>query len=102
MGNTGDALTNILAQVQKMSANLGDLREGSEVQVDGLTEISTALEALDKLTQHNANIALTGRETAQNLKSQVANIQGAISVFQHSDTSANGGGTSAYADVGAA
>ena len=102
VGNTGDALTNILAQVQKMSANLGDLREGSEVQVDGLTEISTALEALDKLTQHNANIALTGRETAQNLKSQVANIQGAISVFQHSDTSANGGGTSAYADVGAA
>jgi len=102
VGNTGDALTNILAQVQKMSANLGDLREGSEVQVDGLTEISTALEALDKLTQHNANIALTGRETAQNLKSQVANIQGAISVFQHSDASANGGGTSAYAEVGAA
>ena len=102
VGNTGNTLTNILAQVQKMSANLGDLREGSEVQVDGLTEISTALEALDKLTQHNANIALTGRETAQNLKSQVANIQGAISVFQHSDASANGGGTSAYAEVGAA
>ena len=102
VGNTGDALTNILAQVQKMSANLGDLREGSEVQVDGLTEISTALEALDKLTQHNANIALTGRETAQNLKSQVANIQGAISVFQHSGASANEEGASAYADVGAA
>ena len=102
VGNTGDALTNILAQVQKMSANLGDLREGSEVQVDGLTEISTALEALDKLTQHNANIALTARETAQNLKSQVTNIQGAVSVFQHSDASAKEEGASAYADVGAA
>ena len=102
VGNTGDALTNILAQVQQMSANLGYLREGSEVQVDGLTKISTALEALDKLTQRNANISLTGRETAQNLKSQVANIQGAISVFQHSDQSTNGGDASAYADVGAA
>lgn len=60
VGNTGDALTNILAQVQKMSANLGYLREGSEVQVDGLTKSLTALEALDKLTQRNANISLTG------------------------------------------
>ncbi len=64
---TGHALTEIVAQVQRVSANIDAVVESSREQSTGLREINTAVNTMDQGTQQNAAMVEQSTAASHNL-----------------------------------
>ena len=73
VGRTGEALTQIIAQINQIAASVNRIAAGAEEQATGLQQVSTAVNLMDQSTQQNAAMVeqataathATAHETAQ-------------------------------------
>ena len=64
MDRTGEALQNIVASVEDISAQVSEIASSSQQQAEGLGEINEGMNRLDSVTQQNA--AMVEEATADN------------------------------------
>lgn len=57
VGNTGDALARIAAQVSDVAAAVSDIAASAQDQAAGLLEVNSAITGIDRVTQQNAAMA---------------------------------------------
>ena len=62
VGETGDALSRIVAQVAEVSGVVGEIASSAQEQATGLAEVNTAVNQMDQVTQQNA--AMVEQSTA--------------------------------------
>ena len=62
VGETGEALSRIVAQVAEVSGVVGEIASSAQEQATGLAEVNTAVNQMDQVTQQNA--AMVEQSTA--------------------------------------
>ncbi len=62
VGETGEALSRIVAQVAEINSAVGEIASAAQEQATGLAEVNTAVNQMDQVTQQNA--AMVEQSTA--------------------------------------
>lgn len=92
VGETGEALQQIVSQVQKVDGNVEAIVEASREQATGLKEINTAVNSMDQGTQQNAAMVEEANAAAHSLASEADALFKLLSQFtieQHSASARN-------------
>jgi methyl-accepting chemotaxis protein len=82
VGDTGEALKAILAQVAEIRTLVGDIAHSAQEQAAGLNDVSTAVTQMDRLLQTNAGMVEEATASAHVLKEQATRLQSLIDNFQ--------------------
>jgi methyl-accepting chemotaxis protein len=88
VGQTGQALSGIVAKVTEMDALIGEIASSSQEQATGLDQINTAVNQMDQITQQNAAMVEEATAAAASLSSeavQLANLVGHFAIGQGGD-----------------
>lgn len=93
VGETGSALAEIVAQVVEINAVIGDIAQSARTQATGLHEISSAVAAMDKVTQQNAAMVEESTAASQKLADEATLLAGLV---DHFDLGMPGGGADAH------
>jgi methyl-accepting chemotaxis protein len=80
--NAGRTMDEIVAQVQRVTALIGEISEASQTQFVSLGEVNTAVVQLDEMTQRNAALAEQSAAAALSLCGQAQGLSQAVAVFQ--------------------
>ncbi|WP_255561777.1 methyl-accepting chemotaxis protein [Pseudohoeflea coraliihabitans] len=86
VGETGETLTAIVAQVNEVSANVQAIVTASAEQATGLGEINHAVTSIDQGTQQNAAMVEESSAAAHSLAGEAAELFKMIGQFQLDDT----------------
>ena len=86
VGETGKALTTIVAEVQEISAHVDAIIESAREQSAGLAEINVSVSSIDQGTQQNAAMAEELTASAHALGSEVNSINSMLCGFSTSQT----------------
>jgi methyl-accepting chemotaxis protein len=78
---TGEALKRIVAQVAELNVIVGDIANGSKEQASGLSEINSAINQMDQITQANASIAQQSTDAAKALEGEAEQLNALVSQF---------------------
>lgn len=81
VGETGEALQQIVSQVQKVDGNVEAIVEASREQATGLKEINTAVNSMDQGTQQNAAMVEEANAAAHSLASEAEALFRLLSQF---------------------
>lgn len=73
-----ESLTQIIKNVSNVDALISGIASASGEQSKGVNEISISMNELDKVTQHNSNVAQTTSIHANNLKKQAFDMENLI------------------------
>jgi methyl-accepting chemotaxis protein len=87
VGQTGQALERIVAQVGNIDINVTAIVESSREQSTGLVEINKAVNIMDQGTQQNAAMVEETTAASARLSSETENLRNLVSQFrfgQHS------------------
>ncbi|MEM5494068.1 PAS domain-containing methyl-accepting chemotaxis protein [Hoeflea sp. AS16] len=82
VGQTGEALANIVEQVKQINANVEAIVTGSREQSTGLNEINTAVNAMDQGTQQNAAMVEQSTAASHGLAQEAASLFQLLSKFR--------------------
>lgn len=82
VGQTGEALQQIVLQVQDINVNVVAIVEGAKEQATGLKEINHAVNAMDQGTQQNAAMVEQSTAASHGLAEEAEALFGLISQFQ--------------------
>jgi methyl-accepting chemotaxis protein len=82
VGDTGEALKAILAQVSEIRTLVGDIAHSAQEQAAGLNDVSTAVTQMDRLLQTNAGMVEEATASAHVQKEQATRLQSLIDNFQ--------------------
>ncbi len=82
VGETGEALANIVEQVKQINANVEAIVTGSREQSTGLNEINTAVNAMDQGTQQNAAMVEESTAASHSLAQEAASLFQLLSRFK--------------------
>lgn len=82
VGETGEALANIVEQVKQINANVEAIVTGSREQSTGLNEINTAVNAMDQGTQQNAAMVEQSTAASHGLAQEAASLFQLLSRFK--------------------
>lgn len=82
VGETGEALTGILLEVQEINRNIGAIVESSHEQASGLREINKAINEIDQSTQKNAAMVEESSAASHSLAQQAENLRDLLSQFR--------------------
>ena len=82
VGETGQALANIVEQVKQINANVEAIVTGSREQSTGLNEINTAVNAMDQGTQQNAAMVEESTAASHSLAQEAASLFQLLSRFK--------------------
>lgn len=82
VGQTGEALQEIVGQVQQVSGNVTAIVESSKEQATGLKEINTAVNTMDQGTQQNAAMVEETTAAAHSLAREADSLFRLVSQFQ--------------------
>ncbi len=82
VGETGESLERMMAQVVEINAVVGEIAAGAKEQAIGLAEVNTAINQMDQMTQRNA--AMVGESTAatHTLSQETAQLSDLIGQFR--------------------
>jgi methyl-accepting chemotaxis protein len=89
VGETGEALTGIVAQVENINLNVTAIVESSREQAIGLKEINQAVISMDQGTQQNAAMVEQSTAASHNLATEVEALNRLLATF---DTGVAAGG----------
>ena len=78
----GKSMTEIVAQVQRVSQLIGEISGASVQQSTGIGQIGDAVGQLDHVTQQNAALVEESAAAAESLSRQAARLAQIVSVFQ--------------------
>jgi methyl-accepting chemotaxis protein/rubrerythrin len=82
--DAGRTMGEIVNQVQRVTALIGEISEASQSQFSSLGEVNTAVVQIDEMTQRNAALAEQSAAAALSLCEQAKGLSQAVSVF-HTD-----------------
>jgi methyl-accepting chemotaxis protein len=82
VNNAGETMTEIVAQVQKVTALIGEITAATLVQNTDAVAVNDAVEQLDSMTQQNAALAEQSAAAAQSLSQHAEKLSDAVSVFK--------------------
>ncbi|MGB8279152.1 MAG: methyl-accepting chemotaxis protein [Methylovirgula sp.] len=91
VGETGAALAEIVAQVVEINSVIGDIANSARTQATGLHEITSAVAAMDKVTQQNAAMVEESTAASQKLAEEAALLAGLVDHFELGTLRAAGG-----------
>ena len=80
--NAGEVMSEIVAQVERVSGLVGDISRSSREQDQGIAEIHQAMGELDEMTQRNAALAEQSTAAAESLRLQSERLSAAVASFR--------------------
>lgn len=81
----GDMLQSLVPDIERTSSLVAEISRASQEQDAGATQVNTAIQQLDHVTQKNTSAADEMSTTAEALASQAEQLQAAIKFFRVSD-----------------
>jgi methyl-accepting chemotaxis protein len=78
----GTTMTDIVAQVQRVTTLVAEISEASREQTGGIEQVNHAVSQLDEMTQQNAALVEEGAATAESLKEQARRLAESVAVFR--------------------
>ncbi len=88
VGQSGDAMTDIVAQVRRVSELITEISAATRQQTQGIGQVGDAVTQLDRVTQQNAALVEESAAAADSLSQQAAKLVEAVSVFRLDDADA--------------
>ena len=82
VGQSGDAMTDIVAQVRRVSELIAEIGASTQQQTQGIGQVGDAVTQLDRVTQQNAALVEESAAAADSLSQQAAKLVEAVSVFK--------------------
>jgi methyl-accepting chemotaxis protein len=82
VGETGQTLDQILAQVDEINDLVGEIAASSKEQATGLAEVNAAMDQMDRVTQQNAAMVEQSTAATYALASEAAELERLIGRFQ--------------------
>ncbi len=82
VGDTGKALTTIVAEVQEINRHVAAIVESAQEQASGLQQINTAVNQMDQDTQKNAAMVEESTAASHSLAKEVASLNQLLSQFR--------------------
>jgi methyl-accepting chemotaxis protein len=91
VGNSGAALMEILDQVSRINALVGDMARASEQQSAGVKQISSAVSDMDNVTQKNAALVQQNKEVARTLTDETGALASMVAFFDVGSSTSRSG-----------
>ncbi len=82
VGQTGDALTRIVAQVAEIDGIVGEIAASAQEQATGLDQVNTAVNQMDQVTQQNATMVEQAKDASQALAGETGELARLIGEFR--------------------
>lgn len=79
---TGEVMGEIVTQIQRVSAMVGQISQSSREQDQGIVEIHQSMGQLDDMTQRNASLAEESTAAAESLRQQAERLTQAVASFR--------------------
>jgi methyl-accepting chemotaxis protein len=89
VGETGQALTGIVAKVAEMDTLISEIAQSSQEQATGLNSVNAAVNQMDQVTQQNAAMVEEATAAASNLRSEASELARMVSSFETGSDAAN-------------
>ena len=86
----GAAMGDIIAQVQRVTAIMGEIAAASEEQSDGVQQVNLAVTQIDRLTQQNAALVEEATAAAKSLEDRAVDLVQSVAVFKLSSVASGG------------
>ena len=80
--NAGDAMTDIVSGVQRVSTIIADMGAATAEQSSGIGLVNTAVNELDQMTQQNSALVEESAAAAESLREQAKRLTDAVSAFR--------------------
>jgi methyl-accepting chemotaxis protein len=81
VGETGQALKQIIDQVLQINALVGEMAQAAEQQASGIEQVNTAVAQMDQVTQQNAAMVEQSTAAARNLTGETGVLTELVSFF---------------------
>ncbi|KKW49277.1 hypothetical protein XB02_18980 [Pantoea ananatis] len=78
----GEAMQDVLKRVESVNALLGQINLASGEQSNGISQVTTAVAELDRVTQQNSTLVQTVMASAETLRKQTAVLSDVITRFR--------------------
>jgi len=72
----------VVEEVRRMTALLGDISTTSQEQREGLQRVTSAMDRMDQVTQHNVTQVSRAAQAAHALSSQAKELSSAVGAFK--------------------
>ena len=82
VGDTGEALSGIAVKVTEIDALIAEITLSAQEQATGLTEVNTAVNQMDQVTQQNAAMVEQATAATASLKGQADQMADLMAVFR--------------------
>jgi len=82
VGQSGAAMTDIVAQVRRVSDLIAEISTATQQQTHGIGQVGDAVTQLDRVTQQNAALVEESAAAADSLSQQATKLVEAVSVFR--------------------
>ena len=92
---TGAVMEEIVTNVRRVSDMIGEIASAAIEQRDGISQVNSAVNNLDQMTQQNAALVEESAAAAQSLREQAARLAEVVSVFnvgRHAVTTSSAAG----------
>jgi len=78
----GEAMADIVAQVERVARLIGEISSATAEQAEGIRSVNQSISELDGMTQQNAALAEQSLATSENLRRKTAQLARAVAVFK--------------------
>ena len=78
----GHTMDDIVAQVERVSAMIGEINTATVEQTAGIAQVSQAIGHIDQVTQQNAALVEQSSAASESLSQQMARLADAVGVFR--------------------
>ncbi len=82
VGDTGEALGGIVSKVTEIDALIAEIALSSQEQATGLSQVNSAVNQMDQVTQQNAAMVEETTAAAASLKAEAMELTGLVDRFQ--------------------
>ena len=82
VGDTGIALKSIVEKVTEIDTLISEMAQSGQEQATGLSQVNTAVNQMDQVTQRNAAMCEEATAAAANLRSEAGSLDDLVSRFE--------------------
>ncbi len=82
VGSAGHAMSEIVAQVRRVSSIIGEIAAASKEQSGGIEQVNQAITSIDQITQQNAALVEEATAAAKSLEGRSNILMQAVAVFK--------------------
>ena len=82
VGQTGEALSGIVGKVAEITDQISEIARSSREQATGLTQVNTAVNQMDQVTQQNAAMVEEDTAAAANLRGEASELSQLVGRFR--------------------